>query len=150
MISVLFGLFVIYSLANRQALASLTTCLVPTSSSIRYNIILSSIPLGSYSGTLLLSPDSNFVSIFTIPDTGSPQSVIQGTWSLSDYTKSFTFTAQTLYFMDLPKLSIKNLTCTYKCGTNDNSFKSCMVTYTLKSLKKSGTYPLGLDLSIPE
>jgi hypothetical protein len=150
MISLLFGLFSIYFLVNNQVLALLTTCPIVTSPSIRYSVTLSSFGIGSYSGTLLLSSNGNFISVFTIPDAGSPQSAIQGTWSFSDCTNSLTLTAQTLYFMDLPKLSVNNLTCSYTCGTNDNALRACTVTYTLKTLKTTGTYSIALDLSVSE
>jgi hypothetical protein len=150
MISLLFGLFSIYFLVNNQALALLTICPTVASPSIRYSVTLYSFGIGSYSGTLLLSSNGNFISVFTIPDAGSPQNAIQGTWSFSDCTNSLTLTAQMLYFMDLRKLSVNNLTCSYTCGTNDNVLRACTVTYTLKTLKTTGTYSIALDLSVSE
>jgi hypothetical protein len=151
MISVLIGFYLIYSCQNNQALASLIACPTnTTASSIRYIMSLSAPGITSYSGTLLLSSNGNFVSLITIPDAGSPQSAIQGTWSFSACTNSLVLNGQTLYFLSLPKFTINSLTCTYTCGTDSNALRSCTATYTLKSLQATGVSSFTLDLSIPE
>jgi hypothetical protein len=151
MISILFGLFLICSCLSNQASTSLISCpTTTTATSIRYSMTLSSPGIASYWGTLLLSPTENFISLITIPDAGSPQNAIQGTWSLSDCGNVLTLNAHTFYFLDLLKFYINNLTCTYTCGSDNNVLRACTATYTLKSLKATGTYSFTLDLSIPE
>ena len=150
MIALLFILIFIASQATRQTLALLSRCPIAIAPSIRYSITLSSSNIGSYTGSLLLSSNGNFISLFTIPAAESSQSAVQGTWSLSECTNSLTFNAQTLYFMDLPNLSLTNLTCIYTCGTDINAPRKCTITYTLKTLKAIGTHTIAMDLSHPE
>ena len=151
MIFVLLGLLVGASL-NSRALASLMAC--PTAAamatSTRYDLTLSSAAIMSYSGTLLLSPNGNFIALITLPNAGSPQSAIQGTWSSSSCATSMSLTAQTLYFLEFPNLSVNNLTCSYACGTNSDVSRKCTAVYTLRTLQATGAYSLTLDLSIPE
>ena len=150
MIALLFGFVFIASTEINPVLTELTTCPAGTVPSIRYSITLSSSKIGTYTGTLLLSANGNFISLFTIPASESPQSAVQGTWSVSDCTNLLTFNAQTLYFMNLPNLSVNNLTCTYTCGTNINAHRDCTITYSLKTLKATGSYSIAIDLSLPE
>jgi hypothetical protein len=151
MFSILFGFFLISYCLNNQILASLISCSTTTAeASIRYSMMFSIPGQTSYSGSLLLSSNGNFISILTIPNSGSPESAIQGTWSLSDCGNILTLNANTFYFLDQPKFSIDSLTCTYTCGSNNNALRQCTITYTLKSLKASGTYAVTLDLSVPE
>ncbi|CAF1130056.1 unnamed protein product [Adineta steineri] len=148
----IFILFICFYL-NNQVLASLIFCPVTTTTTVtstRYSMTLSSPGIMSYSGTLLLSSNGNFIALITIPDSGSPQSAIQGTWSSSACATSMTLNAHNLYFLDLPKLSINNLTCTYTCGTNSDVLRTCTVVYKLKRLQATGTYSVILDLSIPK
>lgn len=146
-------LFILIFIASRgiyETMAVLNSCPTMMVPSVRYSITLSSSKIISYTGSLLLSSNGNFIFLFTIPATESPQSAIQGTWSLSDCTNSLTFNAQTLYFMDLPNVSVTNLTCIYTCGTDINAQRTCTIMYTLKTLQVTGTYAMAMDLSHPE
>ncbi|UJR23223.1 hypothetical protein I4U23_026242 [Adineta vaga] len=151
MIFIFRSLF-ICSFLNFQALASLILCPTSTtiSTSIRYDMTISSPGIMSYSGTLLLSSNGNFVVLITIPDTGSPQSAIQGTWSSSPCGTLLTLTAHTLYFLNFPRLSVNNLTCTYTCGANNDVLRRCTAVYTTKTLKATGEYAFMFDLTISE
>ena len=140
----------IYLFFSTPAWTFLVQC--PTTSSapsMRYNLRLSLPGQPAYAGTLFLSNNENFVLLATFPDANSPLSVIQGTWSFSSCTDTVTFNGHTFYFLDFPKLSINNATCSYTCGTSSSSARWCMISYTLKGLKGTGTYRVAFELSIP-
>lgn len=151
MISIFFGCLIVSCYMNNQALASLISCPTKTSepTSIRYTITFSISGETSYTGTLLLSSNENFVSFLTESDSENPQKAIQGTWSLSDCGNILTLNANTFYFLDLPTYSINGLTCTYTCGLNTSTRRTCTIAYTTKSLKASGTFAIPIDLSLP-
>ena len=135
---------------SRPAWTLLVEC--PTTAaapSMRYSMKLSVPGQPAYAGTLLLSDNGNFVFLAQIPDVISPLSVMQGTWLFSSCTNTVTFNGHTFYFLDFPKLSISNVTCSYACGMISSATRSCLITYTLKSLKATGTYSVAFELSIP-
>jgi hypothetical protein len=144
---VLVAFFLIFFSLNNPVWTSLITCPATTTTSARYSMTLSLPGMASYSGTLLLSSNGNFVVSFTIPETNSPLSAIQGTWSSSSCTNTLTLNGHTFYFLDFPKFSIDNIACTYTCGIDGSTPRACVVTYTLISLKATGTYSLTFDLS---
>ena len=119
-------------------------------SSMRYRMTLT-IPGGStYSGTLLLSSNRNFVLVTAIPETSSPISAIQGVWSSSSCNNTLTLTSHTFYFLDLPKLTIDQVVCSYTCGSLPGVSRSCSVSFTTRKLKATGMYSVPFDLSLPE
>lgn len=141
-------LIIVFTVDN--SIAYLTQC--PSeelSSSIRYQLTLT-LPRGStYSGTLLLSPKKNFVIFANVPESESPVSAIQGRWSTSSCNNTLTLTSETLYFFDLPKLSVDHVVCSYTCGTHTDASRSCSVTFTTRGLKATGVYSIAFDLSLP-
>lgn len=151
MILVLLIVLIGHFLPHRTS-AVLMTCPTPDTAvkSIRYDMTLSSPGRMSSSGTLFLSSSGHFIALISLPDAGSPQSAIQGTWSSSSCGTSMTLIAQTLYFLEFPNMSVNNLTCNYACGTNSDARRQCTAVYTLRKLQAVGSYSFLLDLSVPE